>query len=156
MVGGLPGRGAVCLPAMNVVRSPMASGLMKHFYGRQLFVCSAGVRAGEPDGFAIAVMDELGIDISPHKPIVMEDLHDTSFDMVFSLTPEAHHKALELTRTMAVECDLLADIRPLARQRQPGADPRRLPHGARSAFQAHPRHVRRRRRAGSLDDVSRK
>ena len=103
MVGGLPGA-VLFACSENVVRSPMASGLMKHFYGRRLFVCSAGVRAGEPDGFAIAVMDELGIDISPHKPIIMEDLHDTSFDMVFSLTPEAHHKALELTRTMAVEC----------------------------------------------------
>ena len=89
----------------NVVRSPMASGLMKHFYGRRLFVQSAGVRAGEPDAFAIEVMEELGIDISIHKPISIDELFDTSFDMVISLSPEAHHKALEMTRTMAVECE---------------------------------------------------
>ena len=78
---------------------------MKHFYGRQLFVQSAGVRAGEPDAFAIAVMEELGIDISIHKPISIDELFDTSFDVVISLSPEAHHKALEMTRTMAVECE---------------------------------------------------
>ena len=89
----------------NVVRSPMASGLMKHFYGRRLFVQSAGVRAGEPDAFAIEVMEELGIDISIHKPISIDELYDTSFDVVISLSPEAHHKALEMTRTMAVECE---------------------------------------------------
>ena len=89
----------------NSVRSPMASGLMKHFYGRRLFVQSAGVRAGEPDAFAIMIMEELGIDISPHAPINIDELFDTSFDVVISLTPEAHHKALEMTRTMAVECE---------------------------------------------------
>jgi len=83
----------------------MASGLMKHFYGRRLFVQSAGVRAGQPDAFAIMIMEELGIDISPHAPINIDELFDTSFDVVISLTPEAHHKALEMTRTMAVECE---------------------------------------------------
>ncbi len=96
----------------NVVRSPVASGLMKHFYGRQLFVQSAGVRAGEPDAFAIEVMEELGIDISIHKPISIDELFDTSFDVVISLSPEAHHKALEMTRTMAVECEYWPTIDP--------------------------------------------
>lgn len=96
----------------NVVRSPVASGLMKHFYGRQLFVQSAGVRAGEPDAFAIAVMEEFGIDISIHKPISIDELFDTSFDLVISLSPEAHHKALEMTRTMAVECEYWPTIDP--------------------------------------------
>jgi len=96
----------------NVVRSPVASGLMKHFYGRRLFVQSAGVRAGEPDAFAIAVMEELGIDISIHKPISIDELFDTSFDLVISLSPEAHHKALEMTRTMAVECEYWPTIDP--------------------------------------------
>ena len=104
MSGELPGA-VLFACSENVVRSPMASGLMKHFYGRQLFVQSAGVRAGEPDAFAIEVMEELGIDISIHKPISIDELHDTSFDVVISLSPEAHHKALEMTRTMAVECE---------------------------------------------------
>lgn len=104
MSGELPGA-VLFACSENVVRSPMASGLMKHFYGWRLFVQSAGVRAGEPDSFAIEVMEELGIDISIHKPISIDELYDTSFDMVISLSPEAHHKALEMTRTMAVECE---------------------------------------------------
>lgn len=104
MISELPGA-VLYACSENVVRSPMASGLMKHFYGRRLFVQSAGVRAGEPDAFAIEVMEELGIDISIHKPISIDELFDTSFDVVVSLSPEAHHKALEMTRTMAVECE---------------------------------------------------
>jgi protein-tyrosine-phosphatase len=87
----------------NAVRSPMAEGLMKHFYGMRVYVDSVGVRAGELDGFAVAVMDEIGIDISGHKPKSFADLADTSFDMVITLSPEAQHPAVEMTRTMAIE-----------------------------------------------------
>jgi protein-tyrosine-phosphatase len=78
----------------------MAAALLRHYRGRQLYVDSAGVRAHEVDGFAIAVMDEIGIDISKHQPKSFEDLEDTSFDLVISLSPEAQHSAIELTRTM--------------------------------------------------------
>jgi protein-tyrosine-phosphatase len=86
----------------NSVRSPMAAGLMKHLYGAKVFVSSAGVRAGELDPFAAAVMAEIGIDLSKHKAQSFDELEDTSFDVVVSLSPEAHHRALELTRTMAI------------------------------------------------------
>lgn len=89
----------------NVVRSPMAAAILRHFAGNRLYVESAGVRAGEPDPFAIAVMEELGIDMSKHRPISLADLHDTSFDLVVTLAPEAHHQALELTRAMAVDVE---------------------------------------------------
>ena len=89
----------------NVVRSPMAEGLLRFLLGHRIYVMSAGVRAGEPDGFAIAAMEELGIDISAHEPISFQDLHDTSFDLVISLSPEAQHQAVELTRTMAVDIE---------------------------------------------------
>jgi len=88
---------------MNAVRSPIAAGLMRHLYGKFVYVESIGVRQGDLDPFAVTVMDEIGIDISRHAPRDFADLLDTSFDMVISLTPEAHHKALELTRTMAIE-----------------------------------------------------
>ena len=88
---------------MNAVRSPMASGLMRHLYGQFVYVESIGVRQGDLDPFAVAVMDEIGIDISEHSPRDFAGLLDTSFDMAISLTPEAHHKAMELTRTMAIE-----------------------------------------------------
>jgi protein-tyrosine-phosphatase len=90
----------------NAIRSPMAAGLMRYLYGGKLFVASVGVRAAsEPDPFMVAVMDELGIDMSRHKPQSFADLDDQSFDLVVSLSPEAHHKALELTRTMAIEAE---------------------------------------------------
>ena len=78
----------------------MAAALLQHYRGRRLYVDSAGVRAHEIDGFAIAVMDEIGIDISKHHAKSFEDLEDTSFDLVISLSPEAQHSAVELTRTM--------------------------------------------------------
>lgn len=79
----------------------MAGGLMKHFYGSMVYVDSAGVRAKEVDGFTVAVMDEIGIDIAGHKGKTFDDLEDSSFDVVISLSPEAQHKAVEMTRTMA-------------------------------------------------------
>lgn len=89
----------------NAVRSPMAEGLMKHFYGRRVYVDSVGVRAGEIDGFAVAAMEEIGIDISAHRGKSFADLQDTSFDVVVTLSPEAQHRAVEMTRTMACEVE---------------------------------------------------
>ena len=90
---------------MNVVRSPMAAAILRHLAGRRVYVASAGVRAGEADSFVTAVMDEIGIDVSTHAPLALADLDDTSFDLIVSLSPEAHHSALELTRTMAVDVE---------------------------------------------------
>ena len=89
----------------NAVRSPMAEGILKYLMGHRIYVDSAGVRANkEVDGFAIAVMEEVGIDISRHNGKSFDDLEDTSFDLIISLSPEAQHAAVELTRTMA--CDV--------------------------------------------------
>jgi protein-tyrosine-phosphatase len=104
--GGKDLPGAVLFACtMNSVRSPMAAAILRHLAGRRVYVESAGVRAGGPDAFAQAVMDEIGIDISRHRPHTIRDLHDTSFDLIVTLSPEAHHQALELTRTMAVEVE---------------------------------------------------
>lgn len=89
----------------NAVRSVMAAAILRHLAGRRCYVASAGVRAGTQDPFATAVMDEIGIDVSQHTPHTLRDLHDTSFDLIVSLSPEAHHQALELTRTMAVDVE---------------------------------------------------
>lgn len=97
---------------MNAVRSPMAAAILAHLAGHRIYVASAGVRAGEPDPFIIEVMDEIGIDVSKHTPLAIRDLNDTSFDVIVSLSPEAHHQALELTRTMAVEVEYWPTIDP--------------------------------------------
>ncbi len=88
---------------MNSVRSPIAEGLLKHFLGHVIYVDSVGVRSSEVSGFAIEVMDEIGIDISRHKAKTFDHLEDSSFDIVISLSPEAQHKAVEMTRIMACE-----------------------------------------------------
>src|SRR6202140_3377305 len=93
---------------LNSVRSPMAESLLQHMFPKALYVKSAGVRKGELDPFAVAVMAELGQDISTHRPITFEELDDwegLNFDLIITLSPEAHHRALELTRTVAAEVE---------------------------------------------------
>jgi protein-tyrosine-phosphatase len=93
---------------LNAIRSPMAAALFKHLFGSRAYVGSAGVRKGELDPFAVAVMDELGLDISRHRPMTFEELEEwegLNFDVIVTLSPEAHHKALELTRTLAAEVE---------------------------------------------------
>lgn len=89
----------------NAVRSPMAEALMKYLYGHIVYVDSVGVRQQAVDPFVVEVLDEIGIDIAKHKPKTFDDLEDTSFDLVVTLTPQAQHKAMELTRTMAVDVE---------------------------------------------------
>ena len=92
----------------NAVRSPMAECLLRQMLPRALYVKSAGVKKGELDPFAVAAMAELGQDMSGHKPATFEELDDwegLNFDLIITLSPEAHHKALELTRTLAAEVE---------------------------------------------------
>ena len=96
----------------NSVRSPMAEGLGKQLFGETIYFDSVGVRQGSVDGFAIAAMMEVDIDISHYDAKTFDDLEDTSFDLVVSLTPEAQHKAVELTRTMAVELEYWPSLDP--------------------------------------------
>jgi len=92
----------------NAVRSPMAAGLFRTLFRVPTYVASAGVLKGELDPFAVAAMDEAGLDIAKHKPITLEELEEwegLNFDLIVTLSPEAHHKALELTRTLAAEVE---------------------------------------------------
>src|SRR6201992_2913871 len=93
---------------LNSVRSPMAAALFSQLFGRTTYVGSAGVRKGELDAFAVAAMAEIGVDISRHKPTTFEELDELeglNFDLIVTLSPEAHHRALELTRTSAVDVE---------------------------------------------------
>jgi protein-tyrosine-phosphatase len=93
---------------LNSVRSPMAAALFKHLFGRVTYVGSAGVRKGELDPFAVAAMEEVGLDIAKHRPITFEELEDLeglNFDLIVTLAPEAHHRALELTRRLALDVE---------------------------------------------------
>jgi protein-tyrosine-phosphatase len=101
--------------ALNAVRSPMAAALFKHMTGNEAYVGSAGVRKGELDPFAVAVMGEAGHDIARHKPMTFEELEDwegLNFDLIITLSPEAHHRAIELTRTVAAEVEYWPTVDP--------------------------------------------
>jgi protein-tyrosine-phosphatase len=83
---------------MNAVRSPMAEGIMKRLHGERIYVQSVGVHRGETDPLMVEVMEEMGVDLARHRPRRFEELDDASFDVVVSLSPEAQHTAVELTR----------------------------------------------------------
>jgi protein-tyrosine-phosphatase len=90
---------------LNIIRSAMAAALLKRRHGQRIYVDSCGSRAGsETDGFAIAVMEEIGLDLQSHQPKSFDDLEDDYFDLIISLSPEAQHRAIEMTRTTA--CDI--------------------------------------------------
>jgi protein-tyrosine-phosphatase len=93
------------LCSWNAIRSPMAEGIAKRLLGRRIYVDSAGLRSGPPNPFALAVMQEIGIDIAGHRAKSVEEIADESFDLVVSLSPEAQHHAVEMTRTTACELE---------------------------------------------------
>ena len=121
---------------LNSIRSPMAMALFRHLFGKSMYTGSAGVKPGEQDPFAIAVMDEIGLDIAKHRPQTFEQLEDwegLNFDLIVTLSPEAHHKALEPDPDGRRRGGILADAGPERYRRHPGAEARRLPDGARPA-----------------------
>jgi protein-tyrosine-phosphatase len=92
----------------NSIRSPMAAAITKHYFGKSIYVTSAGVRKGEVDSFVTSVMNEIGIDLSRHKPTTVEERDEDeglSFDLAVSLSPQAHHRALELTRKLPLDVE---------------------------------------------------
>lgn len=110
MATGQAGRpqAVLFLCAMNAIRSPMAASLMRHMFPRAIYASSAGVRKGEPDPFAVAAMEEVGQDISKHRPMTIEELDEwegLNFDLIITLSPEAHHKALDMARTLAADVE---------------------------------------------------
>jgi protein-tyrosine-phosphatase len=100
---------------LNSVRSPIAAGLFRHLFGTSTYVSSAGVRKGDLDPFAVAAMEEIGLDIAKHRPMTFEELEDwegLNFDLIVTLSPEAHHRALELTRTIAADVEYWPTVDP--------------------------------------------
>ncbi len=91
---------------MNSVRSVMAFAIMKHLFGRFVYVDAAGVRAGALDPFAVEVMEEIGIEIGKYHPKTFEEMEDSSmFDLCVTLSPEAKHRAVDLAHTSAIEIE---------------------------------------------------
>jgi protein-tyrosine-phosphatase len=89
----------------NVVRSPMAAALLRHYVGERVHVASAGLVHGEPDWFAVAAMAEIGIEMGEHRSRIFEELGEVDFDLIISLSPEAQHHAAKLYPSHALEIE---------------------------------------------------
>jgi len=95
----------------NAVRSPMAEGLMKKFYGLETYVQSAGVLADKDvDGFAIAVCAEMGVELARHKSRSFDEMQKlgdelSSFDLIVALSPASQLEAMEITRFYALHVE---------------------------------------------------
>lgn len=96
----------------NAVRSPIAEAVMKYLHGQKVYVQSVGLRPQPIDPFVVAVLDEIGVDLSRHRPKSFDDLEDDYFDLVISLSPEAQHRAVELTRTSSCEIEFWPTMDP--------------------------------------------
>lgn len=90
---------------MNQIRSPMAEFLTKHLFGDKIFAQSAGIYAGDEDGFMQAVMRERGIDASSHEPETLSQLEDSFVDLVITLTSQAHEGTLDFFKDQPVEIE---------------------------------------------------
>jgi protein-tyrosine-phosphatase len=90
---------------LNAIRSPMAAAILHHHFGHKVYVASAGIAAGDPDPFVGMIMDEIGIDLKKHRPHSFEDLEDSAFDLLITLSPEALNRAEDMSRTMAIKVE---------------------------------------------------
>ena len=109
-------RSVLFLCGMNAVRSPVAERLARRLLPASVFVDSAGIHVGDPDPFVDAVLAEEGLVVADRTPKAFDDLEDNYFDLIVTLSPEAHHAALELTRTLAVEVEYWPTVDPTATQ----------------------------------------
>jgi protein-tyrosine-phosphatase len=91
--------------SQNAVRSPMAEALAKRLYGHSTYIDSVGVRAEDVDLFAAAALDEIGIDVHRHHAKTFDDVDPSSFDLIVTLSPEAHHRALDFARNTATDVE---------------------------------------------------
>jgi protein-tyrosine-phosphatase len=89
----------------NAIRSPMAAALMHKLAGHKIYVASAGIRAGDPDPIVGMIMDEINLDLTRHRPHSLDDLADSAFDLVITLSPEAEAHAKEMMKTMAIDVE---------------------------------------------------
>ena len=102
----------------NAIRSPMAEGLMKAFYGHRAYVQSAGVKSDlEIDGFAVAVCREIGVELDRHRVRSFDEMQEwgddlSGFDLIVALSPASQRRALELTRYYALEIEYWPIIDP--------------------------------------------
>ena len=97
----------------NAIRSPMAEAVMKYLHGRRVYVDSVGlrphadrsVRGRERSTRSASICRATGRRASTIS-------QDDYFDLVISLSPEAQHRAVELTRTSSCEIEFWPTMDP--------------------------------------------
>lgn len=109
-------RSVLFLCGMNAVRSPVAERLARRLLPASVFVDSAGIHVGDPDPFVEAVLAGEGLSMGERMPKAFDDLEDNYFDLIVTLSPQAHHAALELTRALAVDVEYWPTVDPTATQ----------------------------------------
>jgi protein-tyrosine-phosphatase len=100
-----PPKAVLFICTQNAIRSPMAAAILHHRAGHKIYVASAGVAAGDPDPFVGVIMDEVGLDLTRHRPHSFDDLADSTFDLVITLSPEANRRVEELKRTTDISLE---------------------------------------------------
>ncbi len=93
------------LCGMNAIRSPIAEAIARSILPADYFVSSAGVTKGEPDLFVPSILAERGLALPSLEPHALDELNDGYFDFIVTLSPEAHDRAMELTRSQAIEVE---------------------------------------------------
>jgi len=84
---------------------------MKKFYGQRAYVQSAGVKNDlEIDGYAVAVCQEAGVELSRHRARSFDEMKEwgddlSAFDLIVALSPASQRQALELTRFSSLEVE---------------------------------------------------
>ena len=73
----------------NSARSQMAEGLINHDLAGRVQAFSAGIEPSSVHPLAIAVMKEVGIDISGHRSKSIDEFADEKFDFVITLCDHA-------------------------------------------------------------------
>lgn len=93
----------------NAIRSPMAAELMRLRFGPLVRVDSAGVRPHEEvSAMAAFVVDERGGDISKLRPKglnAFEEAEEGPFELIVTLSPEAHHRALDMIPALGLAAE---------------------------------------------------
>ena len=134
----------------NAIRSPMAENILRYFHGRRIFVQSAGVRPAELDPFAVAVMDEIGIDISRHRAAQLRPARRRLFRRCHLALARGPAQRGRADPQQPLRAAVLAVCPTQAGRRLARESARRLSGAARPADAANPRAVPARGRAGAV------
>lgn len=96
----------------NSIRSRLAEELARWRTRGRVHIDSCGVAPAENDGFVAAVLDEIGLDAPEEPPKGFRELEDSDFDLIVTLSPEAHVAAEKFAEHLAAEVEYWPTVDP--------------------------------------------